>query len=449
MGVVRQRSSGIWVDSAVKSRAGGQWASATPVARQDGAWPSQTFNIGETTITPTADSGNANLLIAQPVVLPAGGGTIQSLSFYVTTAAGQLYLGIYDATGPSGKPGALKATTAVFTPIVGWNTVPVTVPVSLSAGTYWLAYTPSSSTLAFRKQTASPNPNVNYGRTFAALPATFSTTPSTSTTHFSFYATFSSTPPPPPSGNPSGVSVPTADLPGWHNIFWDDFTLDAPIGSFASASDPSKIVYTGAQGQKWQAYPQTYLDSYQNRPYRSDAVLSVSNSCLDFYLHNVDGIPAGANPSPVITGTSREVLYGRFSTRFRVTNNTLSEYYVAWMVVDANNYPMDGEEDWPEGNLNGNVSGFHHAPRALGSTVYDQIVANVPAGTVFTDWHTYTHEWTPGRMRFLLDDVVVLDSTQWVPTGASRWQLQTETNGFGTHQGHLECDWVSVWAYAP
>src|SRR5580704_3027092 len=74
------------------------------------AGPAQatTITIGETTVLPTTDGGNANLLIAQPATLSTAA-TIQSLSFYVLTAAGNLRLGIYDSTGPSGGPGALKA----------------------------------------------------------------------------------------------------------------------------------------------------------------------------------------------------------------------------------------------------------------------------------------------------------------------------------------------------
>ncbi|MEK7138619.1 MAG: hypothetical protein AAB799_00365, partial [Patescibacteria group bacterium] len=59
----------------------------------------QTITIGETTILPADDSGNGNLLLAQSTTLSQTA-TIQSLSFYVTTAAGNLRLGIYDATGP-------------------------------------------------------------------------------------------------------------------------------------------------------------------------------------------------------------------------------------------------------------------------------------------------------------------------------------------------------------
>jgi hypothetical protein len=51
-------------------------------------------------------------------------------------------------------------------------------------------------------------------------------------------------------------------------------------------------------------------------------------------------------------------------------------------------------------------------------------------------------------MRLLLDDKPVLDSTKYVPTKPMRWQLQTETDGYGTHQGNLLVDWVSIWSYA-
>src|ERR1700741_2643841 len=105
--------------------------------------------MGETTITPNNDSGNANLLLAQQATLSQSA-TIQSMSFYVTAAAGQLRFGIYDATGPGGGPGTKIAETAEITPVVGWNTANVTSQVTLTSGTYWLAYLPSSNSLGFR-----------------------------------------------------------------------------------------------------------------------------------------------------------------------------------------------------------------------------------------------------------------------------------------------------------
>ena len=142
--------------------------------------------MGESNILPTDDSGNGNLLVAQQVSLSQAA-TIQSLSFYVVAATGHLRLGIYDATGPSGGPGALKAQTAEFTPTVGWNTQGVVTPTALSAGTYWLAYLPESNNLHFAMTPSGATRWYSY--TYGALPTTFSSAPQSGTYHWSFYAT--------------------------------------------------------------------------------------------------------------------------------------------------------------------------------------------------------------------------------------------------------------------
>jgi hypothetical protein len=152
-----------------------------------------TITIGETNVLSFADGGNGNLLAAQNVTLsqPA---TIQSLSFYVTQASGNLILGIYDASGPNGGPGTLKAQTNSFIPVTGWNTANVITPVSLPAGTYWLAYLPSSNNLALVKGLTSGVSERNYSYPFGALPATFSTSPNSDPYHWSFYATLNPAP---------------------------------------------------------------------------------------------------------------------------------------------------------------------------------------------------------------------------------------------------------------
>ena len=134
-------------DMAVFTAAGGIWKiRLNPIPLP----PSGPITMGETNILSTDDSGNGNFLIAQSATLSTAA-TLQSLSFYVTTAGGNLRLGVYDATGPSGGPGAKKAEVNEFVPTVGWNTANVTTPVLIPAGTYWIAYLPSSSTLAFKK----------------------------------------------------------------------------------------------------------------------------------------------------------------------------------------------------------------------------------------------------------------------------------------------------------
>jgi hypothetical protein len=152
------------------------------------AQSASTVTIGELNVLSAADSSNGNLLLAQNATLSQTA-TIQSLSFYVTTASGSLHLGIYDATGPNGGPGALKAQTKSFIPVKGWNTAKVVTPVSLSPGNYWLAYLPSSNGLAFAKGLTSGISNRYYSHAFGALPAHFSTSPSSDPYHWSFYAT--------------------------------------------------------------------------------------------------------------------------------------------------------------------------------------------------------------------------------------------------------------------
>jgi hypothetical protein len=116
--------------------------------------------------------------------------TIQSLSFDVRSASGNLRLGIYDATGPSGGPGQLKAQTNSFVPVAGWNTQNVITPVSLPAGTYWLAYFPSSSSLTFPVNSATGQ--FKYaGLTFGTMPTTFPTIAGSGVTNWSLYGTLS------------------------------------------------------------------------------------------------------------------------------------------------------------------------------------------------------------------------------------------------------------------
>lgn len=238
------------------------------------------------------------------------------------------------------------------------------------------------------------------------------------------------------------TEAPVADLPGWKHILADNFTKDSPLGIWANPTDPSKVVYTGADGTQWLTYPQTFTDTYQHRPYRADQVLSVNNGTLDYYLHNVDGQPAGANPSPILPNGTQYQTYGRYSVRLKADTATLAEYHIAFLLWPQSElWPTDGEEDFPEGALSSTAKAFAHYARSTGGQ------DGVDTGKAFTDWHVYTIEWLPGHVRFYLDDALVLDSTKYVPSKPMRWQLQIETDGNGTNSGHVLVDWISIWSY--
>ena len=144
------------------------------------------INIGETTVLSGTDSGNGNLLVVQDVALSQVA-TIQSMSFYVRHAAGNLRLGIYDNTGPGNGPGVLKAQTGSFATVAGWNTANVVSPVSLSVGNYWLAYLPSSSSLTFAAKATGTFKYAAFS--FGSMPGTFPTVAGSGSTHWSIYAT--------------------------------------------------------------------------------------------------------------------------------------------------------------------------------------------------------------------------------------------------------------------
>jgi hypothetical protein len=135
--------------------------------------------VGETTILPTPDNGNAGLICAQKVTLPTAG-SLQSLSFYLTLAAGNIRLGLYDASLRK------VAETCSSAAVPGWNTQPV-APVDLQPGDYWLAYEVSSNSATFRK---------GNGGSLRVAPAAFGTMPaelpqttSSESVHWSFYMT--------------------------------------------------------------------------------------------------------------------------------------------------------------------------------------------------------------------------------------------------------------------
>jgi Domain of unknown function (DUF1929) len=167
-----------------------------------------TFTMGETNVLSGQDNGNANLILGQSATLSQTG-TLQSLSFYVTTAAGNLVLGLY-GTNSSGTPGTLLASTKAFVPVVGWNTQPVVSQVTLNPGTYWLAYGPSSNSLGFAIG-AGGKYYLQKSTYTGTLPATFAQT-SSGPYHWSLYATLSG------SGSGSGSSIPaggpTANVTG-------------------------------------------------------------------------------------------------------------------------------------------------------------------------------------------------------------------------------------------
>jgi hypothetical protein len=143
-------------------------------------------NFGVTTVGPTADTDNGNLLFGQPIHVTEAG-ALQSMSFYVTTASGTFRVGLYDNTGTIG-PGHLLAQSGDVTAVTGWDIVPMPAVV-LSPGTYWEYILPSSSTLAFVKHPNTGDKNPYVTQIYGPLANSFPATTSFSQSEWSFYTT--------------------------------------------------------------------------------------------------------------------------------------------------------------------------------------------------------------------------------------------------------------------
>ena len=242
----------------------------------------------------------------------------------------------------------------------------------------------------------------------------------------------------PPATPPDPQRMPTGDLPGWHQVFADDFNTPVPLGSFPAAVS-----------NRWGAYANTSHDTSGHGRYYPEKVLSVSDGKLNMFLHTENGEHLVAAPYPKVTSSpGYGQLYGRYAIRFRA--DALHGYKTAWLLwPDSQNWPHDGEIDFPEADLDNPIMGYVHHQGASASNDQDWF----STGARYPDWHTAIIEWTPGKVVFTLDGKVIGQTTNRVPSTPMHWVLQTETAldtaaPDNATQGYVQIDWVAVWARA-
>jgi beta-glucanase (GH16 family) len=235
-----------------------------------------------------------------------------------------------------------------------------------------------------------------------------------------------------PAVGPSGERMPVGDLPGWKQVFTDDFTTDVARGGFP-----------GPYASKWTQYHGFY-DTFKTGYYDKGAI-STAGGAMDLFLRTENGKAIAAAPVPIVTKAWEGQTYGRFTVRFR--SDSMPGYKTAWLLwPDTNNW-NEGEIDFPEGGLDSTMMGFNHCVGAPSKNCswWD-------TKKKFSDgWHTATIEWAPNKLTFILDGISSTTTTS-VPATPMHWVLQTETNGKlppTTTAGHLQIDWVSVYTYAP
>jgi hypothetical protein len=223
--------------------------------------------------------------------------------------------------------------------------------------------------------------------------------------------------------------MPVGDLPGWKQVFTDDFATAVPLGSFPGS----------AYGSRWTAYD-GFTDTLRRGLYSPAQTLSAHDGVLDMYLRAVNGQPLSAAPVPLINGQWGGLRYGKVSVRFRA--DPVPGYKTAWLLwPDSDNW-SEGEIDFPEGDLDGTIQAFNHQPGDPARNAFAK-----DTGVTYRDWHTASIEWIPGKVTFILDGVVV-GTSNVSPTVAMHWVLQTETTGEPVGAGHVYVDWVTIYRQA-
>jgi beta-glucanase (GH16 family) len=233
----------------------------------------------------------------------------------------------------------------------------------------------------------------------------------------------------PATGLPPGEPMPVGDLPGWRQVFSDDFTQTLSAGQFPAAVS-----------SRWSAYADGWPDTTgKGTYYPSD--ISWHDGLMDMPI-GWDGAHFIVNaPVPLLP----TMLYGRYAVRFKA--DLVPGYKTAWLLwPDSENWPADGEIDFPEDSLDGNVCAFVHHVGATSPSDQDAFCTGVPEAGA---WHTAIIEWTPSSVSFTLDGLVIGSTSTRLPATPLHWVLQTETDGSAltSARGHIYLDWVT--AYQP
>jgi hypothetical protein len=405
--------------------------------------------MGETMQLPNNDNANGNLLLAQDAQLAAPG-TLESLSFFVTNAAGNLVLGVYDASGTGGGPGKLMASTNAFRPTTGWNTQSVITPVNLAPGKYWLAYLPSDNALAFLKETTTGTAFF-YVLPFGTLPATFKLAGASQTVvHWSLYASLiqiGPTPiptPTPPTPTPGPTPPPQAVAAGFTSLNFDQ--------------EPGQTwdIGYGTDGHKWNAglwwYPVPPSSDFtvNNGIMTLTCTSTETDLCTQFHDATGGTYFQGGYFEAYMSTTDWSAFWLFCADRPWVFGNlVLPSNPLTWT------NEIDVIETDPGAAFINNVTTTIHKNTSGNGGVPDAINLNnnntISDGPVESTWHIYGVLWTQTRVTWYVDNVEVCT----YPTFVSTWQpvqliLSAAPNGVNGSSSNVmppitQIQWVRVW----
>jgi hypothetical protein len=244
----------------------------------------------------------------------------------------------------------------------------------------------------------------------------------------------------PGAADPSGVAMPSGNLPGWQQVFADDFTgaslntnawgayQGEPGGDAGGWWDPSHVVVGNGMLQL-----QSYVDPAHANPANPAGYVS-----------------GGVSSAPALKQT-----YGKYEIRFRVDQGDgIAAVLLLWPSADGVWPPeIDFAEDGG-GNRNQMTATLHCGANGNDSC---QIQNSVTAD--FSQWQTIGVEWSPGLLNFTLNGTTWATITgSQVPSIPMEMDLQTQAGTCGDPYDpcpdastpalvNMDVDWVV--AYQP
>jgi beta-glucanase (GH16 family) len=280
--------------------------------------------------------------------------------------------------------------------------------------------------------------------TTVASPTTTTTTPppsptttttpvaSTTTTTVAQPATPTTLAPSVVSADPSGEAMPIGNLPGWNEVFSDDFN--------EAALDPSKwLTYWGVPGGD----PAGWFDP--SHVTTSGGVLDIAT-----YQDPADGDKWAGGGVSLRPGLSQT--YGKYLVRFRFSAGVgVAHTLLLWPADNSWPPEIDFSED------NGSNRQIDTSTLHYGSNNTQQ---SATVSVDLTQWHTFGVEWSPGKI------VYTLDGTDWatmtgaqVPSVPMALAMQTQSWACGGNweqcpdastpaRVDLDIDWVVAYALA-
>jgi hypothetical protein len=226
----------------------------------------------------------------------------------------------------------------------------------------------------------------------------------------------------------SGVPMPRGDLPGWEQVFTDDF--NGP----------------GLDDEMWGRYSGTPGGSPQSQWQQDHVVVRDSQLVLEGYREDGRWITGGVTNWPVTQ------LYGKWEVRFRAdASDETTFHFLLWPQEDVWPPEIDFLENFGGGRQS--ASAFLHFKddgEANGRSKTERTVDGD-----FTTWHTAGVEWRPGSVTYTLDGEpwgsvsgdVVPDQPMWLGLQAQAVDCSGGASCTdGITRADVMIDWVAVYA---